>query len=119
MSSSGAGRPCARNAAGALATLSAARACPADAAATLAEFTGVGRRFELRGTVAGAAIVDDYAHNPAKVAAVIDAARMQAAARVVVCFNRTSTPRTVASARKLRGGAGGRRQVVVTEIYGP
>ena len=60
----------ARNAAGALAALAAAGANAPEAAAALAEFTGVGRRFELRGTVAGATVVDDYAHNPAKVAAV-------------------------------------------------
>ena len=39
----------ARNAAGALAALAAAGASPADAADALADFTGVGRRFELRG----------------------------------------------------------------------
>jgi UDP-N-acetylmuramate--alanine ligase len=107
----------ARNAAGALATLSAAGANQADAAATLAEFTGVGRRFELRGTVAGAAIVDDYAHNPAKVAAVIDAARTQAAARVVVCFQPHLYSRTVASAHGFGAALAAADEVVVTEIY--
>ena len=102
----------ARNAAGALAALAAAGASTPDAAAALAEFTGVGRRFELRGTVAGATVVDDYAHNPAKVAAVIDAARTYAPARVVVCFQPHLYSRTAASAyafgrrarRRRRGG---------------
>ena len=107
----------ARNAAGALAALSAAGANPADAAAVLAEFTGVGRRFELRGTVAGATIVDDYAHNPAKVAAVIDAARTQAPARVVVCFQPHLYSRTVASAHGFGAALAAADEVVVTEIY--
>ena len=107
----------ARNAAGALAALAAAGASTPDAAAALAEFTGVGRRFELRGTVAGATIVDDYAHNPAKVAAVIDAARTYAPARVVVCFQPHLYSRTAASAHAFGGALAGADEVVVTEIY--
>ena len=38
----------------------------------LAAFTGTRRRFELKGEVAGVRVVDDYAHNPGKVAAVVD-----------------------------------------------
>jgi UDP-N-acetylmuramate--alanine ligase len=107
----------ARNAAGALAALAATGASAAEAAAALAEFTGVGRRFELRGAVAGATIVDDYAHNPAKVAAVIDAARTYAPARVVVCFQPHLFSRTAASAHAFGGALAGADEVVVTEIY--
>jgi UDP-N-acetylmuramate--alanine ligase len=107
----------ARNAAGALAALAAAGASPADAADALADFTGVGRRFELRGTVAGATIVDDYAHNPAKVAAVIDAARTYAPARVVVCFQPHLYSRTAASAHAFGAALVEADEVVVTEIY--
>jgi UDP-N-acetylmuramate--alanine ligase len=107
----------ARNAAGALAALAAAGANTSDAAAALAEFTGVGRRFELRGSVAGATIVDDYAHNPAKLAAVIDAARTYAPARVVVCFQPHLYSRTAAAAHAFGGALAGADEVVVTEIY--
>ncbi|HEY2787840.1 MAG TPA: UDP-N-acetylmuramate--L-alanine ligase [Gaiellales bacterium] len=107
----------AQNAAGALAALAAAGANTSDAAAALAEFTGVGRRFELRGAVAGAAIVDDYAHNPAKLAAVIDAARTYAPARVVVCFQPHLYSRTAASAHAFGGALATADEVVVTEIY--
>ncbi len=41
----------------------------------LAEFRGVGRRFTKVGEYNGAAIIDDYAHNPFKIAAAIKAAR--------------------------------------------
>ena len=39
--------------------------------AGLAGFSGARRRFEVRGEVDGVTVVDDYAHNPAKVAAVV------------------------------------------------
>jgi UDP-N-acetylmuramate--alanine ligase len=107
----------ARNAAGALAALAAAGANTSDAAAALADFTGVGRRFELRGAVAGATVVDDYAHNPAKLAAVIDAARTYAPARVVVCFQPHLYSRTAAAAHAFGGALAGADEVVVTEIY--
>jgi UDP-N-acetylmuramate--alanine ligase len=41
----------------------------------LARFAGVGRRFTKVGEWNGAAIIDDYAHNPFKIAAAIKAAR--------------------------------------------
>ena len=43
--------------------------------AALARFAGVGRRFTKVGEWRGAAIIDDYAHNPFKVAAALKAAR--------------------------------------------
>ena len=49
----------------------------------LAEFKGVGRRFTKVGEYNGAAIVDDYAHNPFKIAAAIKAARQAYAGPVV------------------------------------
>lgn len=39
------------------------------------EFTGVRRRFTKVGTVAGATIIDDYAHHPVEIQAVLGAAR--------------------------------------------
>jgi len=42
--------------------------------AGLAGFGGARRRFEVRGEVDGVTVVDDYAHNPAKVAAVVGTA---------------------------------------------
>ncbi len=43
--------------------------------AGLANFRGVGRRFSKVGEWHGAAIIDDYAHNPFKIAAALKAAR--------------------------------------------
>ncbi len=49
----------------------------------LAEFRGVGRRFTKVGEYNGAAIIDDYAHNPFKIAAAIKAARQAYAGPIV------------------------------------
>jgi UDP-N-acetylmuramate--alanine ligase len=49
----------------------------------LANFRGVGRRFTRVGEWKGAAIIDDYAHNPFKIAAALKAARQAYSGRVV------------------------------------
>ena len=111
------GRHNAQNAAGAVAALVAAGASPADAAAALREFEGAGRRFERRGTVGGAEIVDDYAHHPTEVAAAIDAARAQSPARVVVVFQPHLYSRTAALAGRFGEALAAADEAVVTEIY--
>ena len=59
---------------------------PEEAAAALRRFTGVGRRFEHRGTAAGVRVVDDYGHHPTEIAAVLATARQQPHQRLVVVF---------------------------------
>jgi len=44
-------------------------------AAALAKFLGVDRRFQILGELAGAIIVDDYAHHPTEIRATLNAAR--------------------------------------------
>ena len=79
------------NAAGATAALHAAGAEIADAVAALSDFRGAGRRYELRGSRDGYTVVDDYAHHPTEVKAVIAAARTQAPRRLVVSSSPTCT----------------------------
>ncbi|MDX6549218.1 MAG: UDP-N-acetylmuramate--alanine ligase [Gaiellales bacterium] len=106
------------NAAAAIAALHAAAGVQAaDAAAALAGFTGVGRRFELRGLRDGAWIVDDYAHHPTEVAATIAAARGWTPGRVVVCFQPHLYSRTEALAHAFGKSLASADEVVVTEIY--
>lgn len=54
---------------------------PADAIAALARFQGVKRRLEVRGTVRGVTVIDDFAHHPTAIATTIAGlrARMGAA----------------------------------------
>jgi len=66
------------NRANALAALAAAShaGIPVDAAlAALNAFRGVRRRLELRGTVGGVAVYDDFAHHPSAIATTIDGLR--------------------------------------------
>jgi UDP-N-acetylmuramate--alanine ligase len=63
------------NAANALAAMLAVRACGIDlarAAAALAGFAGLRRRFEVVGTRNGISVIDDFGHNPDKIAATFD-----------------------------------------------
>jgi UDP-N-acetylmuramate--alanine ligase len=63
------------NAANALAALSVARACGvglAEAAAYLGEFNGIRRRLEIVGAVNDITVIDDFAHNPDKIAATLE-----------------------------------------------
>ncbi len=63
------------NATGAAAMALALGVEPVHIATALARFGGVARRFDIRGTDAGATFVDDYAHLPTEIAAVLAAAR--------------------------------------------
>jgi UDP-N-acetylmuramate--alanine ligase len=63
------------NALNALAALAAVRACGIglrEAAEALAGFTGLRRRFEVVGTRNGIGVIDDFGHNPDKIAATLD-----------------------------------------------
>ena len=63
------------NATGALALAAELGVEPAIAADALSRFGGVARRFDVRGTDGGATFVDDYAHLPSEIDAVLRAAR--------------------------------------------
>jgi UDP-N-acetylmuramate--alanine ligase len=69
------GRHNARNATAAIAALTALGQDPAAAAAALTSFTGVGRRFEIKGEAGGILVVDDYAHHPSEIRVNLRAAR--------------------------------------------
>ena len=73
------GRHNALNAAAAFAVALELGVDPAAAADGLAHFSGASRRFELKGTVRGVRVFDDYAHHPTEVRAALTAARSVAA----------------------------------------
>ncbi|GAA2522696.1 UDP-N-acetylmuramate--L-alanine ligase [Rarobacter incanus] len=76
-----------RNAAMALAVAAELGFDVNDAARALHQFIGTGRRFETRGVVGGVRVIDDYAHHPTEVAALITAAsKVAAPGRVLVIF---------------------------------
>jgi UDP-N-acetylmuramate--alanine ligase len=113
--------PGAHNAWNAAVALTAARLAGADlaiAAASLRDFEGAGRRFERLGTtVAGAVVVDDYAHHPTEVAATIAAARTLAPRRVVAAFQPHLFSRTARQAAEFGAALAAADAVVVLDVY--
>ncbi len=59
---------------------------PAVIREALATFSGVDRRFQVRGTERGIAVVDDYGHHPTEIKATLDGARQCGFARIHVLF---------------------------------
>ncbi len=84
----------------------------------LARYAGVVRRYEVRGTAFGATLVDDYAHNPGKVAAVLAAARAGGWDRIVAVFQPHRYSRTAALAREFGDSFIDADVVVMTDVYG-
>ena len=103
------------NAAAALAALELAGVDREDAAKHLAEFTGAGRRLELRGEACGVRVLDDYAHHPVEIRATIDAVRD--GHRVLVLFQPHLYSRTRHLAHELGAALATADVVAVTEIY--
>lgn len=52
----------------------------------LAQFTGVERRFQVRGSVGGVTVIDDYGHHPTEIRATLAAARLGPYRRIHVLF---------------------------------
>jgi UDP-N-acetylmuramate: L-alanyl-gamma-D-glutamyl-meso-diaminopimelate ligase len=75
------------NALAAIAAATHAGVMPGDACAALATFENVKRRLELRGSVRGVKVYDDFAHHPTAIATTIDALRRVAQhGRIVAVF---------------------------------
>jgi UDP-N-acetylmuramate--alanine ligase len=106
------------NAAGALTAAALAGADPERAAASLRDFHGARRRFELVGqSAAGAAVYDDYAHHPIKVTAAIATARTLGPARLLAVFQPHLYSRTRALAREFGAALAAADVVVVLPVY--
>src|SRR5205814_216128 len=60
----------------------------------LANFGGVGRRFDIKGIVNNITVIDDYGHHPAEIRATLEAARGCKFNRLLVLFQPHRYPRT-------------------------
>ena len=108
-----------RNAATALAVAALVGIPRDEAKAALVRFEGVGRRFQLVGVARGVTVYDDYAHNPAKVAAALATARAcNDEGRVLVLFQPHLYSRTRHTSGELAAALEVADVVCVTEIYG-
>jgi len=52
----------------------------------LEEYSGIGRRFELKDTVNGIMIIEDYAHHPTEITATLEAAKKGWSRRIIAVF---------------------------------
>jgi len=87
--------------------------------AALARFGGVARRFDVRGVDGGATFVDDYAHLPAEIEAVLAAVRGSGDdwQRVVAVFQPNRFNRMAKMSRDYADSFVDADVVVITEIY--
>jgi UDP-N-acetylmuramate--alanine ligase len=83
----------------------------------LCAFTGVQRRFQVKGDVAGVLIVDDYAHHPAEIRATLAAARQGFARRRVVVFQPHRYTRTFHLYDEFLTAFDDADVLIVTDIY--
>jgi UDP-N-acetylmuramate--alanine ligase len=104
-----------RNAACAVVALEHAGIGREELATVLAQFTGAGRRLELRGEAGGVEVYDDYAHHPAEIAATLAAARD--GGRLLVLFQPHLYSRTRHLAMELADALAAADAVAVADVY--
>ncbi len=90
----------------------------ADAAAALARFHGVDRRFQIRPEVGGITIVDDYAHHPTELCALLEAAGHRfPGRRLVILFQPHQLSRTRHLIDQFASAFSGADLAILTDIY--
>ena len=86
--------------------------------AGLASFAGTGRRFELKGTVHGIRIIDDYGHHPTEIRVTLDAARRYVGdGRLLVIFQPHRYSRTQAFMSDFAAALSRADDVILLEVY--
>ena len=106
------------NAAGALALGLALELNPTLLLNGLASFRGAGRRFELKSSLHGIRIIDDYGHHPTEISVTLEAARRYAdTGRVLVVFQPHRYSRTQAFLNDFATALDKADDVTLLEIY--
>jgi UDP-N-acetylmuramate--alanine ligase len=85
--------------------------------ATLAEFSGVERRFQRLGEADGVLVVDDYGHHPTEIAAVMHTARQQIKRRMLVVVQPHRFTRVSRLMSQFGSVLAGADEVILTEVY--
>jgi UDP-N-acetylmuramate--alanine ligase len=106
------------NAAAALAAGIVLDQAPAEMIDGLATFKGAGRRFEIKGTINGIRVIDDYGHHPTEIEVTLTAARRFAGdGRLIVVFQPHRYSRTKAFIDNFATTLDLADEVIVLEIY--
>jgi len=106
-----------KNMLAAYAACSAAGMPFADIAAGFLTFRGAGRRFEKIGKVCGVEVIEDYAHHPTELSAVIRAAKNYSDGRVVAVFQPHRHSRTSDLAEDFVNCFDGSDFLILTDVY--
>jgi UDP-N-acetylmuramate--alanine ligase len=88
-----------------------------DLAESLSGFSGVYRRFEIKGEKDGVTVVDDYGHHPTEIEATLRAAKEGFAKRIVVAFQPHLYSRTRDFHREFGSAFYQADVLVVTDVY--
>jgi UDP-N-acetylmuramate--alanine ligase len=83
----------------------------------LLEFSGVERRFQVRGAAGGVTVIDDYGHHPTEIRATLAAARLGPYRRIHVLFQPHRYTRTVHLMDEFARSFHQADTVVVLDIY--
>jgi len=84
----------------------------------LAEYRGVGRRFEVKGEARGVTVVDDYAHHPTEIRATLAAAKRRFAGRPVwVVFQPHTFSRTRTLLADFAASFNDADHVIIVDIF--
>ena len=83
----------------------------------LKQFTGVARRFDIKGEARGVTVVDDYGHHPTEIRATLAAARSCAKKNVTVLFQPHRYTRTQLLLDDFARAFHAAERVVVLDIY--
>ena len=111
------GRHNVRNAMAALAVATRLGVPAATAAAALAGFRGADRRLQVCGEAAGVVVIDDYAHHPTEIEAVLETVRLRAPNRVRVVFQPHRYSRTIGLLDRFGRALAAADEVVLTAVY--
>jgi UDP-N-acetylmuramate--alanine ligase len=87
------------------------------AAAALAAFEGAERRFERHGEAGGVLVIDDYAHHPTEIAAMLSAARASLSRRLIAAFQPHRYTRTRSLMDAFGPALKDADEIVLTDIY--
>ncbi|MDO4721108.1 MAG: UDP-N-acetylmuramate--L-alanine ligase [Peptostreptococcaceae bacterium] len=91
--------------------------CIEDVRSALASYTGVGRRFELKGLYNGARVYDDYAHHPSELRATLEAAESLKRKRLYTVFQPHTFTRTKEFLSVFAESFAGSDVVIISDIY--
>src|SRR5205809_1862191 len=83
----------------------------------LATFTGVDRRFQIRGVERGVTVVDDYGHHPTEIRATLESARLGGYRRILVLFQPHRYTRTSFLMDEFAGAFNQSDRLFLMDIY--